>query len=267
LSQRSCRNFSYADHLATPRLIADENQKTVWRWDQAEPFGATPPNEDPDGDGVAFDLPLRLPGQYYDRESGLHYNYYRDYDPTIGRYAESDLIGLRAGLNTYAYVHGEPLRFVDVLGLDVRICFFPLAASGLGHVGIGIAGAPFTYGFYPNSGASVSQMFSGTPGQVVQDPRDPNALTGATCQIIPATRNQDDCISRCIERRAGNPGTYKLLSRQCTSFARDCLTECVLPSGNQNTPYPATWYQSLPGGAQFPYFPTPNVPVPNVPTF
>jgi RHS repeat-associated protein len=64
-----------------------------------------------------FDLPLRLPGQYFDKETNLLYNYYRDYDPGIGRYSESDPIALRGGINTYAYVKADPLRQVDVLGL------------------------------------------------------------------------------------------------------------------------------------------------------
>jgi RHS repeat-associated protein len=89
----------------------------VWRWDQAEPFGNTPANEDPDANSVAFDLQLRLPGQRYDQETGLHYNYFRDYDPSLGRYGESDPIGLRAGLNTYAYVAGQPLSLLDPQGL------------------------------------------------------------------------------------------------------------------------------------------------------
>ena len=89
----------------------------MWQWDQQEPFGANPADEDPDANSVAFDLPLRLPGQRYDQETGLHYNYFRDYDPSLGRYGESDPIGIRGGLNTYVYVLGDPLRYVDVLGL------------------------------------------------------------------------------------------------------------------------------------------------------
>ncbi len=55
--------YIHPDHLNTPRFIADATQKIVWRWDQQEPFGSTPPNDDPDGDGVKFDFPLRFPGQ------------------------------------------------------------------------------------------------------------------------------------------------------------------------------------------------------------
>ena len=104
------------DHLNTPRLVADATGTTVWRWDQAEPFGNNPAEENPSGLG-AFDLPLRLPGQRYDAETGLHYNYFRDYDPSIGRYGESDPVGLSGGLNTYAYVGATPLTRIDRLGL------------------------------------------------------------------------------------------------------------------------------------------------------
>ncbi len=106
----------HADHLDTPRVITDSTNKVIWRWD-SDPFGATAANEDPDGDRKKFTYNLRFPGQYFDKETGLHYNYFRDYDPKIGRYVQSDPIGLAGGLNTYAYVANNPLRFTDPMGL------------------------------------------------------------------------------------------------------------------------------------------------------
>jgi RHS repeat-associated protein len=118
------------DHLNTPRMILDQASTTVWRWDQTEPFGATPPNTDPDGNGVAFDFPLRFPGQYLDGETGLAYNIFRDYDSGIGRYAESDPIGLRGGLNTYAYVRLNPMSLRDQDGRGVVAGGLCILATG-----------------------------------------------------------------------------------------------------------------------------------------
>ncbi len=106
----------YADHLGTPRAIADTGGEVVWRWD-GDPFGAALPNEDPDGDGRTFTYHLRFPGQYFDRETGLAYNYFRDYDPQTGRYVQADPLGLAGGLNPYRYVEGNPLTAYDPYGL------------------------------------------------------------------------------------------------------------------------------------------------------
>lgn len=109
--------ISHTDHLNTPRLVADAAGTTVWRWDQQEPFGVSPPDTNPSGLGV-FEFPLRHPGQYDDPETGLFYNYFRDcYDPVLGRYCQSDPIGLRGGLNTYLYVSADPLAISDPEGL------------------------------------------------------------------------------------------------------------------------------------------------------
>jgi RHS repeat-associated protein len=112
----STRKALETNHLNTPRLIADSTGTTVWRWDNQEQFGSDVPNNNPSGAG-AFEFPLRFPGQYFDRETNLAYNYFRDYDAGIGRYVQSDPIGLAGGLNTYAYVKGTPILWVDDLGL------------------------------------------------------------------------------------------------------------------------------------------------------
>jgi RHS repeat-associated protein len=103
------------DHLATPREVRNSLDQTLWRWD-SEPFGSTPPNENPSSLGN-YDYRLRFPGQYADKEIGSNYNYFRDYDPAIGRYIQPDPIGLAGGINTYAYVGDNPMSFADPLGL------------------------------------------------------------------------------------------------------------------------------------------------------
>jgi RHS repeat-associated protein len=112
--------YLHTDHLATTRLATDSAQRVVWRY-EGEAFGASVPNEDPDGDGVKVTINLRFPGQYYDAETGLHYNWNRYYDPKLGRYITSDPIGLTGGINTYVYVRNNPARFTDPTGL---ICYW-----------------------------------------------------------------------------------------------------------------------------------------------
>ncbi len=109
-------HYVHNDHLGTPRQVTDSSGTVIWRWD-SDPFGATYPNDDPDNDGVVFGLNLRFPGQYYDAETGLHYNYFRYYDPSTGRYITSDPIGLEGGLNTYTYVGNNPIMWFDPFGL------------------------------------------------------------------------------------------------------------------------------------------------------
>jgi RHS repeat-associated protein len=107
--------YIHTDHLNAPRIVMDRDNHVRWRW-LAEPFGTTAPEMNPEGLGV-FTQNLRFPGQYADAESGLWYNYFRQYDSSRG-YIQSDPIGLIGGsLSTYAYVDGNPLSFVDPNGL------------------------------------------------------------------------------------------------------------------------------------------------------
>jgi RHS repeat-associated protein len=111
--------YVHSDHLGTPRKVTRPSDNgLMWRWDP-DTFGSVAPNQNPSGLGT-FTYNLRFPGQYSLNESGLYYNYFRDYDPQMGRYIESDPIGLKGGVNPYGYVSGNPVSFADPLGLLQR---------------------------------------------------------------------------------------------------------------------------------------------------
>ncbi len=109
----------HADHLNTPRVITNATGTPIWTWRNLNAFGDNTPNEDPDGDSNLFTYNLRFAGQYFDTETNLHYNYFRDYEPATGRYLSSDPIGLAGGLNIYGYVLQNPLAYIDPTGLIV----------------------------------------------------------------------------------------------------------------------------------------------------
>ena len=108
--------YVHSDHLGTPQRLSGDLGQVVWALNQS-PFGISSVDQDFDGDGIEVEMNLRFAGQYFDRESGLHYNYFRDYDPSAGRYIQSDPIGLAGGLNTYEYVENNPLKYIDRFGL------------------------------------------------------------------------------------------------------------------------------------------------------
>jgi len=129
--------YIHTDHLNAPaKITRPSDNAIIWRWDH-DPYGNGTPNQDPDGNGLSLAFNLRFPGQYYDAETGLYYNYFRDgYDPTTGRYTQSDpllqpnrfftnewafyvpvLLRMPAWLNPYAYVTSKPLKETDPLGL------------------------------------------------------------------------------------------------------------------------------------------------------
>jgi len=117
--------YFHNDHLGTPQAMSDAAGRKVWEAEY-EPFGKATVNEDPDGDGQIVINNLRFPGQYYDAETGLHYNYHRDYDPATGRYLQPDPIGLLGGLNQYSYVRNNPVNFIDPSGLYDRLVHYSL---------------------------------------------------------------------------------------------------------------------------------------------
>jgi len=102
--------FLHNDHLGTTKKVTDADQQVVWDASQT-PFGEL------DITTEAIRMPMRFPGQYADLETGMSYNYFRDYDPGLGRYLQSDPIGLRGGGNPYLYANSKPLVTIDERGL------------------------------------------------------------------------------------------------------------------------------------------------------
>lgn len=102
--------YLHSDHLNTPRIATNAARTKIWEW-VSDAFGTKKASGQ-------LEINLRFPGQYYDVETGLHYNYFRDYDPKTGRYVQSDRIGLNGGLNAFGYVEGNPIIYVDFYGLE-----------------------------------------------------------------------------------------------------------------------------------------------------
>lgn len=103
-------SYFHNDHLGTPQKMTDAAANVVWSADYL-PFGQA----DVTVSGVENNL--RFAGQYYDQETGLHYNYHRYYDPKLGRYLRADPIGLNGGINQYTYTSNNPVKSTDPSGL------------------------------------------------------------------------------------------------------------------------------------------------------
>ena len=148
----------HSDHLNTPRKLTQANGQAVWQWAYSA-FGdeqpttaakrftsemTTPSTGSTSIPDVTFNL--RYPGQYFDKETGLHYNYFRTYAPGTGRYTQGDPIGLGGGWNRFGYVDANPLGYVDPDGLvkgirNPRDLVLLEGGAGVGSGGGSIGGA------------------------------------------------------------------------------------------------------------------------------
>jgi RHS repeat-associated protein len=99
------------DRLGTPQMMADDNNVVIWEG-VYKPFGETDVNPN-----STVTNNFRFPGQYYDEETRLHYNYHRYYHPNLGMYITPDPIGLEGGINVFVYAINNPINDTDQYGL------------------------------------------------------------------------------------------------------------------------------------------------------
>jgi RHS repeat-associated protein len=211
--------YAHNDHLGTPKLLTNSQAKPVWQASYT-PFGLAEINADVNQDGQTVTLNIRFAGQYYDVESGLHYNWFRYYDPTIGRYVTSDPIGLAGGINTYGYVGGNPVGFVDPIGLDAQVTIWQPSGwggSSFGHASISINGKTWTFG---PKGMSLRS----TKSYYIR-----NSFRSGITSNIPLSIEQDKQL---IESLNGNQGSYNSLFNNCTSPIQKGLKRVDIDTGD-----------------------------------
>ena len=211
--------YVVTDQLNTPReVIRPSDNTAMWSWFTG-PFGTEVPNTNPQGAGT-FTYDLRFPGQLAGSWGSTYQNNARDYDSAVGKYIESDPVGLRSGVNTYAYVLGNPLSYFDPFGLDVEVCSQP--AFGW---------MPVDHQWIKTD--SVEAGMGGTKGNIPGNqsgdlPFDPVQVTnhvgrslekGASCRVV------DNIDEKKVDEllRIGRPLGRWTPFNQCHTFVRDTL--------------------------------------------
>ena len=211
------------DHLGTAHEIIDSSGTIVWQGDYRS-FGAVMETVS------LLNNHLRFAGQYFDTESGLHYNYFRDYDPAIGRYLQSDPIELRGGLNTYVFVENNPIISTDFWGLTTLRCARKLGNKN--NPSMSPSGNPLRHDYLAVDGEVFSfqagDNYIWSDGKVSKDENKSNDQ----CIVVSDDPKFDDAVKQAVSE-VGEPKynffaypyttPYILGARNCQSWVDDIL--------------------------------------------
>gem|GEM_PF-1977971 len=243
-------HFIHTDHLNSPRALSNARIQgsqpsgtVVWRWPLvtdpslgSNAFGNQAAIVDPDANSVVTFFSLRFPGQQYEANSGLHYNYFRDYEPSTGRYVESDPIGLRGGISTYGYVGGSPIAQIDPKGLTAWRCRRPLCPEGTINCTSGERGPPVANHSYlcvtrldgsiECGGQSTDDWgVHPTPGRPTRPNED--SYNERSCDVVDDDSNR--CVEACLLTNFPKPRptyAYNPAGADCHEWMDDLLWGC-----------------------------------------
>ncbi|MBU1986079.1 MAG: RHS domain-containing protein, partial [Proteobacteria bacterium] len=210
--------YFVGDHLGTPQQLVTATGAVVWQaaylpFGQAQIKTATVTNN------------LRFPGQYYDGETGLHYNWNRYYDPEVGRYITADPIGLAGGMNLYAYVGNDPVNKTDPTGYAVWLCRRQLkgvrkdSSDKLGgHAYIWLDSKNQGYGLAPKNWANLTVLNITVEGWIEPE----SSKIG--CRKIFDCPEQEENVKNFIEREVTSSFLkYNVYSNNCNHWAQKAL--------------------------------------------
>ena len=235
--------YLHSDHLGKTQFATNDNGEVIWDGGITTPFGESVSL------ASAFAQNLMFPGQYEDQESGLSHNWHRTYDPTLGRYLQSDPIGLAGGINRYAYVGGNPLAWTDFTGLDASIIITEKGPdSTTGHAGMIFQdqfGNCFSYDQSAKSpdskiGHAISRLglLGGLPA-----PANVKVDIVSCDQLdkgirIPLSSKQDHQLSQCVIKEMDDPKLYTLYGNNCAGSIASLMRCAGIPAYQPMDPRP-----------------------------